>query len=66
MKIFLTLIRSTRRNLKANISSVLILSELLCSHEAVNDEVDGAAEDEKEVLDGGESEHPAVVQGRHA
>ena len=61
MKIFLTLIRSTRRNLKPNISSVLILSELLCSHEAVNDEVNGAVEDEEEVLDGGESEHPAGV-----
>ena len=61
MKIFLTLIRSTRRNLKPNISSVLILSELLCSHEAVNDEVDGAVGDQKEVLDGGESEHPAGV-----
>ena len=61
LKIFLALIRRTRRNLKLPISSVLIFSELLCPHEAVNDEVGGAVDDEKEVLDGGESEHPAGV-----
>ena len=61
LKIFLALIRRTRRNLKLPISSVLIFSELLCPHATVNDEVDGAVDDEKEVLDGGESEHPAGV-----
>ena len=57
----MTLKRRSRRNLKLPISSVLIFSELLCPNEAVNDEVDGAVDDEKEVLDGGESEHPAGV-----
>ena len=61
MNIFLTLIRSTRRNLQLQISSDLMFSELLCPHEAVNDEVGGATEDEKKVLNGGESEHPAGV-----
>ena len=30
-------------------------------HHAVDDEVDGAVDDEGEVLDGGQSEHPAGV-----
>ena len=58
----LRLSRSTRRNLAAD---VLYQSntgvDLLSPHEAVDDEVDGAVEDEEEVLDGGETEHPAGV-----
>ena len=33
---------------------------------AVDDEVDGAVDDESEVLDGGESEHPAGVDWHQA
>jgi hypothetical protein len=57
----LTLKRSSRWNLKLPLCSVLIFKELLCTHDAVNDEVDATVEDEKQVLDGGDSEHPARV-----
>ena len=39
---------------------------LLCAHEAVDEEVDRAVDNEAEVLDGSEGEHPAGVRGEHA
>ena len=39
---------------------------LLCAHEAVDEEVDRAVDNEAEVLDGSECEHPARVGGEHA
>ena len=39
---------------------------LLCAHEAVDEEVDRAVDNEEEVLDGSEGEHPAGVGGEHA
>ena len=39
---------------------------LLRSHETVDDEVDRTVDNEEEVLDGGEGEHPAGVGGEHA
>ena len=43
-----------------------LVVNLLSPHEAVDDEVDRDVEDEEEVLDGGETEHPAGVGGKHA
>ena len=40
--------------------------DLLCAHEAVDDKVHRAVDNEEEVLDGGETEHPAGVGGKHA
>ena len=39
---------------------------LLCAHAAIDDEVDRAIDNEEEVLDGGEAEHPPGVGGEHA
>ena len=39
---------------------------LLRPHEAVDEEVDRAVDNEAEVLDGSEGEHPAGVRGEHA
>ena len=44
----------------------LSLKHLLGAHEAVDDEVNRAADNEKKMLDGGEGEHPAGVRGEHA
>ena len=38
---------------------------LLGAHAAVDDEVDGTIDNEEEVLDGSEAEHPAGVGGEH-
>ena len=38
---------------------------LLCAHEAVNKEVDGAINNEEEVLDGSEAEHPGGMGWEH-
>ena len=38
---------------------------ILCAHETVNKEVDGAINNKEEVLDGSEAEHPAGVGGEH-
>ena len=45
---------------------VLLLEQLLCAHKTVDDEVGRAVDNEEEVLDGGEGEHPAGVGGEHA
>ena len=37
---------------------------ILCAHGAVDDEVDGAVDDESEMLDGSECEHPAGMFGQ--
>ena len=39
---------------------------ILCAHEAVNKEVDGAVNNEEEVLDGSKAEHPAWMGWEHA
>ena len=39
---------------------------ILGAHGAVDDEVDGAVDDEAEVLDGGQREHPAWVDWHQA
>ena len=39
---------------------------LLGAQEAVDDEINRTVDDEKEVLDGTEAEHPAWVGGEHA
>ena len=38
---------------------------ILGAHGAVDDEVDGAVDDEGEMLDGGQREHPAGVDWQH-
>jgi len=39
--------------------------DILGAHGAVDDEVDGAVDDEGEMLDGGQGEHPARVDWQH-
>lgn len=39
---------------------------ILGAHGAVDDEVDGAVDDEGEMLDGGQSKHPARVDWHQA
>ena len=51
------------QKLKKN-AQKLSKSYVLCAHGTVDDEVDGAVDDEGEVLDGGEGEHPAGVLGQ--
>ena len=41
-------------------------NDILCSHAAVYDKVDRAVDNKEEMLDGGEGEHPAGVEGEHA
>ena len=36
---------------------------ILCAHQAIDDEVDGAVDDDEEMLDCCEAEHPAWVSG---
>ena len=42
------------------------ISILLCAHAAIDDEVDRAIDNEEEVLDGSEGEHPPWVVGEHS
>ena len=63
----LILSKRMRRNLRKLVQFVDIIDcQLLCSHEAVNDKVDRAVEDEEEVLDGCEAKHPTWVGRKHS
>ena len=53
-----------QNNILSNLCHSCIYS--LSPHEAVDDKVDRAVEDEEEVLDGSEAEHPAGAGGEHA
>ena len=63
-QIFLMLLTRTLLNLKYLF--LILLFSLLCAHEAVDYEVNRAVENEEEVLDCSEGEHPAGVGGEHA
>ena len=60
------MIARTLRNLKNVFKTNSDFNILLCAQEAVDNKVDRAVDDEEEVLDGSEAEHPAWVGGEHA
>ena len=64
--LFLFILASTLRNLKNVYNTNSDFNILLCAQEAVDDEVDRTVDNEEEVLDGSEAEHPAGVGGEHA
>ena len=65
--LFLIMSASTLRNLKKYVFNTNTdFYILLCAQEAVDDEVNRAVDNEEEVLDGSEAEHPAGVGGEHA
>ena len=60
------MIARTLRNLKHVFKTSFDIKNLLSAQEAVNDEVDRAVDDEEEVLDGSEAEHPDGACGEYA